>query len=30
MGHGLILFLLGIYLVFNNKAMQKTSLSFVC
>lgn len=30
MGHGLILFLLGLYLVFNNKALSKSSMSFVC
>jgi V-type H+-transporting ATPase subunit a len=30
MGHGLILFLLGLYLVFNNAALSRSSLSFVC
>lgn len=30
MGHGLILFLLGLYLVFNNDALKRSSLSFVC
>jgi V-type H+-transporting ATPase subunit a len=30
MGHGLILFLLGLYLVFNNAALAKSSMSFVC
>jgi V-type H+-transporting ATPase subunit a len=30
MGHGLILFLLGLYLVFNNAALAKSPMSFVC
>ena len=30
MAHGVIIFLLGIYLVFNNDKLSKSSLSFVC
>jgi V-type H+-transporting ATPase subunit a len=29
-GHGLILFILGLYLVFYNKELSKTSMSFLC
>lgn len=29
-GHGLILFILGLYLVFYNKELSKTSMAFVC
>jgi vacuolar-type H+-ATPase subunit I/STV1 len=29
-GHGLILFLLGLYLVFNNRALAKTQFAFAC
>ena len=30
MGHGLILLILGLYLVFNNEFIKKSSLSFLC
>ncbi len=30
MGHGLILLILGLYLVFNNEVIKKSSMSFLC